>query len=143
MRTYHSAKPFLKNAAAKAAVLAALLFAAGAFSQAADTAKVPVRVNVAATVSILPQEGSDGVGVTRAVAANAVDTLIVRLGKATSVSRNPQTRAGAPIAVKSYAGAVYVTLSAQSCKNAEISLYAWNGKRAVKAPPSVPLTESK
>ncbi|MDR2693241.1 MAG: metallophosphoesterase family protein [Chitinispirillales bacterium] len=126
--------PSQKMSVNAALFAAALLLAASAFSQTLDTAKVPVRVNVAATVSILPPSGSTGgVGVTRNLTANTVDTLLIGIERgALPVSHNPQTRANAPAVFKNSAGSISVALSAQSYRNAEISLYAGNGKRLLR-----------
>lgn len=120
---------------AKAALLAALLFTASAFSQTGmDTAKVPVKLNVAAAVEIQPPSASDGVGTTKAIAANKLqDTLIILLAKTLSVSYNPQTaRPNVPAVVKSSAGTVTLNLSVLSYRDAEISLYTVTGKPVLR-----------
>ncbi|MDR2693362.1 MAG: T9SS type A sorting domain-containing protein [Chitinispirillales bacterium] len=121
----------LKKNAMKALFLASAL-AAGVFSQSLDTAKVPVRVNVAATVEIQPLAGSGGVGALRSLTANKVDTLVIRLPKTTSVSHNRQARAGVPALVRGSAGKVSLNLPARIYGNAEISLYSVNGKRVLR-----------
>jgi len=120
----------------KAVLLAASLFAADAFSQAGmDTAAVPVRVNVASTVEISPPSSADGIGAKREFKASKLtDTLVIFLAKTLSVSYNPQAaRSNISAAVKSSGGTVSVVLSSRSYKNAEISLYAGNGKRVLRA----------
>ena len=118
----------------KAALLAASLLTASAFSQTGmDTAKVPVKLNVAATVEILPPSSAEGVGATKAIAANKLqDTLIVFLAKTLPVSYNPQAaRSNIPSVAKSYAGTVTLNLSAFSYSEAEISMYTMGGKRVL------------
>jgi len=49
-----------------------VMAAAAAFAQGADTAYVPFRVNIGATITATPQSGAV---VTKTVSANAADTL--------------------------------------------------------------------
>jgi len=115
------------------------VFALNAFSQTADmeTAKVPVIVNVAATVSIQPPAGyEDGVGDTRTLIANKADTLVIILGK-TQASYISQKQVNSSVLIKSYAGKIFLDLPAQPYKNAEISLYKLNGKRMLHGKASV------
>jgi len=123
-------KRFLKKSAVKAILLVSAL-AAGAFSQV-DTAKVPVKVNVAAIVSLQPPRlSSGGVGDMRTLAANVVDTLKVVLPKTLALSYNPRGQANVPAIIKSSSGRVSLNLPAQSYRNAEVSLYTVNGKRVM------------
>jgi hypothetical protein len=120
---------------AKAALLIALLFAVNAFSQAGmDTAKVPVKVNVAAAVEISAPSAADGVGAKRDfTAAKLTDTLVIFLAKTTPVSYNPQAaRSNIPAVVKSSAGTVTLNLSVLSYNEAEISLYSVGGRRVLR-----------
>jgi hypothetical protein len=123
----------LKKACVKAAFLS-LTLAAGAFSQTGmDTARVPVKLNVAATVEIQPPSSAEGVGTAKAVAANKLqDTLLIFLAKTLPVSYNPQAaRSNIPAVAKSSAGTVTLNLSALSYGEAEISLYSVGGKRVL------------
>ncbi|MDR2554214.1 MAG: fibronectin type III domain-containing protein [Fibromonadaceae bacterium] len=115
------------------------VFALNAFSQTADmdTAKVPVIVNVAATVSILPPAGyEDGVGDMRTLMANKTDTLVIILGK-TQASYISQKQANSSVLVKSFAGKIFLDLPTPLYKNAEISLYKLNGKRVLYSKASI------
>jgi hypothetical protein len=123
-------KQFITKSAVKAILLLSAI-TVGAFSQT-DTAKVPVKVNVAAAVTIEPPRlSSGGAGATRTLAANVVDTFIVRLPKTLAVSHNPHGRADAPAIIKNSAGKVSINLPAQSYRNAEVSLYTVGGKRVL------------
>ncbi|GBU21466.1 hypothetical protein R80B4_01357 [Fibrobacteres bacterium R8-0-B4] len=124
-------KQFLKKSAVKAVLLVSTI-AAGAFSQV-DTAKVPVIVNAAATVTIMPPQGSTiTIGANKTVAANKADTLIIGILKNTSsVTQRPRGFAGVPAIIKNSAGKVSLSLPAQSYRNAEISLYTVDGKRVL------------
>jgi len=119
---------------AKAVLFIVALFAANAFSQIGmDTARVPVKLNTAATVEIQPPSASEGMGVTKAIAANKLqDTLLIYLAKTLPVSYNPQAaRLNIPAVVKSSAGTVTLNLSVLSYSEAEISLYTVGGKRVL------------
>ncbi|GBU21853.1 hypothetical protein R80B4_01755 [Fibrobacteres bacterium R8-0-B4] len=123
-----------KKMSVKAILFITAVFAASAFSQSGmDTAKVPIKVNVAATVDIAPPTAVEGVGVTKAIAANKLqDTLIVFLAKTLPVSYNPQTaRPNIPAVVKGAAGTVTLNLSVTMYGDADIALYTVGGKRVL------------
>jgi len=118
----------------KAALLIGAALAANAFSQAGmDTARVPVKVNVAAAVEISPPSAADGTGVKRDfAAAKLTDTLVIFLAKTLPVAYNPQAaRSNIPAVAKSSVGTVTLNLSALSYGEAEISLYSVGGKRVL------------
>ncbi|MDR2591981.1 MAG: hypothetical protein LBC59_04150 [Chitinispirillales bacterium] len=121
---------FLKKSAVTAIMFVSAI-AVGAFSQSLDTAKVPVKVNVSATVSIQPPDGSGGVGGARTLTTKLTDTLIIRLPKTSSISYWTHGQAGVPAMIKSSAGKVSLNLPAASYKSAEVSLYTVNGKRVM------------
>jgi hypothetical protein len=133
-------KQFLKKSAVKAIIIVSAL-ASGAFSQVVDTAKVPVIVNVDATVSMSPTNPSPPInisptpiyiGVNKTVKAGKADTLIIGILRPTSVSHRPQGQTGGvPALIKSSAGKASLSLPAASYKNAEVSLYTVNGKRVM------------
>jgi uncharacterized protein (TIGR02145 family) len=105
----------------------------------ADTAYVPIAVSVDAAITAQTKDPlSLDKSLPRAivnldVTAGKRDTLRLPLLKAeTGVLRGAQRRAGAAASVNYRAGSVTVNLSAQSYKNAEISLYSVNGKRVMR-----------
>jgi uncharacterized protein (TIGR02145 family) len=116
-----------------AILFAALFGAAGAFAQN-DTAYVPFVVNVAATVRAVPASGTTAVvtQVQMSVAANTQTTLKIPLPKSTGVLNGAQRQANVPAVISNGGGKVTLNLPAQSYKNAEIALYAVNGKRILR-----------
>jgi len=99
-------------------------FATGAAAQA-DEALVPFIVNVNATVS-----ATDGVTQRQVtVTANQETLLRLPLQNANGVLNGAQSRLSVPAVINNHAGKVTVNLSAQTYKNAELSLYTVNGKR--------------
>jgi hypothetical protein len=118
--------------AAKASLLVAVL-AVSVFSQS-ETAKVPVTVNVNATVSIQPPEGLAGAaGAQKTFTANTVDTLILtKEGGFVSVSHGAQRLSNVPAAVRTAKGKISLDLNSQAFKNAQISLFAINGKQIMR-----------
>jgi len=124
----------LSSLTAALATLAA--FAATAFGQGTtvDTARVPVLVNVAATVSITPPVGVAGLsGVTKNVAANRRDTLVFPIGQRTSVSHIGQERSDITPAFTYSMGSVSLRIPAHVYgSRAEISLYSVNGRRVLR-----------
>ena len=125
---------FQKKTAIGALILASA-FAAGAFAQGADTARVPFVVNVAATVTAQPPSGATGVArANRDVAANKVDTLTILLRDlgGTSVSHMPRGQANAPATVSYRRGGILLELHPQSYKNAEIALFSVNGRQILR-----------
>jgi len=98
-----------------------------------DTAKVPFQVNVAATVKaiksgeVASKEASAGAEVTLAVPITSFLPSV-----STGVLNGARGSAGASAIVSGRDGKVAVRLSAQSYKNADISLYAVNGKRVLR-----------
>jgi uncharacterized protein (TIGR02145 family) len=99
-----------------------------------DTAYVPFTVNAGATVRAAPASGTYAVvtQVQMSVAANTQTTLRIPLPKTTGVTDRAQRQPGAPAIVNNGGGKVTLNLPAQSYKNAEISIYAVNGKRILR-----------
>jgi uncharacterized protein (TIGR02145 family) len=116
-----------------AILFAALFGAVGAFAQN-DTAYVPFVVNVAATVRAVPASGTTAVvtQVQMTVAANTQTTLKIPLPKTLGVMSWAQRLANVPALISNGGGKVTLNLPAQSYKNAEITLYAVNGKRILR-----------
>ncbi|MDR2591190.1 MAG: SUMF1/EgtB/PvdO family nonheme iron enzyme [Chitinispirillales bacterium] len=117
------------------AAFAVVIFTAAVVSAqhiVVDTAKVPFQVNVAATVKAI----KSGEVTSKDAAAGAEVTLAVPMvsflsGSNTGVLSGARGHAGAPGIVSGRDGKVAVRLSAQSYKNADISLYTVNGKRVL------------
>jgi uncharacterized protein (TIGR02145 family) len=116
-----------------AILFAALFGAVGAFAQN-DTAYVPFVVNVAATVTAVPDVGTTAVvtQVQMTVMANTPNTLKIPLPKTNGVLSGAQRQASVPALISNGGGKVTLNLPAQSYKNAEIALYAVNGKRILR-----------
>jgi uncharacterized protein (TIGR02145 family) len=114
-----------------AAVVA--VFAGGAVAQnSADTAYVPFIVNVDATVKAVQGAGSGARTVSMQVNAEEESILRLPLGKYVGVAYAVPGRANAPVITNSRGGKITVNLPAKSYKNAEISVYAVNGKRVLR-----------
>ena len=125
-------KAALTMSAAALAVMTA--FSTDASAQG-DTAYVPFVVNVNATVKAVPKTGTAAVvqSVETTVTANQEKKLAIPLLKTSGVLNGAQSRLSVPAVVNNHAGKVTVNLSAQSYKNAEISLYTVNGKRILRS----------
>jgi len=115
-----------------AAVVGGTVFTSGAFAQgAADTALVPFVVNVDATVMAIQDGSADSNAktVTMQVTAGEEAVLHLPLGKSVSVVYGAPRRSNAPMITSGVGGRITLNLPAQSYKNAEVSLYAVNGRR--------------
>jgi len=107
-------------------------FAVGASAQTVDTARVTFHVNVAATVTAVPDVS--GTAITKTVAANTDVVIAFPLSATTGVSLDAARReADAPAVVGNHAGKIALSLPAKPYKNAEISLHSINGKRILNA----------
>jgi len=101
--------------------------AAGAWAQ--DIAKVPIKVNVNASVSAVPDVTSGFETVNINVTANVTDTLRLPLIKPSGVSYfGAQRHTNAP-SIVGRGGNITVNLPAQSYNSADVALYTANGKR--------------
>ncbi|MDR2693714.1 MAG: SUMF1/EgtB/PvdO family nonheme iron enzyme [Chitinispirillales bacterium] len=116
-----------------AALMAVISAAAVASAQTCtgDTACVPFRVNVAATVKATKS------GVTKQVSATANTVVTLKIPVAstlgvTGVLNGAGGRLGAPAFVSGRDGHIAVRLWGQSYKNAEVSLHTINGKRVLR-----------
>jgi len=125
------------NARIKKWACAVVMFAAAVASAqqiVVDTAKVPFQVNVAATVKAI----KSGEIASKEAVANAEVTLAVPItsflssGNTLGVLNGARGSFGASAIVSGRDGKVAVRLSAQSYKNADISLYTVNGKRVLR-----------
>jgi uncharacterized protein (TIGR02145 family) len=112
------------------------VFAVGAVAQnSADTALVPFIVNVDATVKAVQGSGGANVRtVSMSVTAGEEKVMRMPLGKlpAVGVTYAVPGRANAPVITHSPGGKITLNLPAQSYKNAEVSLYAVNGRRILR-----------
>jgi hypothetical protein len=120
------------------ALLFAVVFTIGGFSQGVDTAYVPVRVNVNAAVSILPDfDVCLSIGCPRGeqtnVMANTETTLTLLIPRSTSVSYIAQRQADVPAAVRHSRGKFLLELNRQQFGNAEVSLFSVSGKRIMQS----------
>jgi uncharacterized protein (TIGR02145 family) len=112
---------------------AVTVFAGGAVAQnSTDTAYVPFIVNVDATVKAVQGTGSGARTVSMQVNAEEESILRLPLGKYVGVAYAAPGRANAPVITNSRGGKITLNLPAQSYKNAEISVYAVNGKRVLR-----------
>jgi uncharacterized protein (TIGR02145 family) len=105
----------------------ALVFAAGAQTQGAETAYVPFIVNVDAMVTAV--QGASNVQKT--VTGGVTDTLILPLGGVSVSYYGAGRRLNAPLITGSR-GNITLRLPPQSYQNAEIALHAVNGKRILR-----------
>ena len=131
----------LLTAALSALVLAVFSGASAQTTQTTVGAQVPVTVNVAANVVFAPITGVGGTGTEGTVTANAQKTFDITLSTGYTVSKGgaevsgvsylPSGKANAGARVKYSRGNVTLNLSAQSYKNAVISLYSVNGRRVL------------
>jgi len=124
----------MSNLLLKAMVVAAIGAQAVAFAQS-DTAYVPFIINVAATVKAVPASGTDATAsqVQMSVAANTQTTLRIPLLKSDGVSYfGTQRHPNVPTIISNNSGKVTLNLPTQSYKNAEIALYAVNGKQVLR-----------
>ena len=119
----------LKKTAGKALFLASAI-AAGASAQGGDTAYVPFKVNVNAKVTAVSPSAATTEKNVRA-GANT-DTLVLPLGKPSSVSYRPQGAANAPAAIRYSRGNAALKLNPLQYGSAEISLFSVNGKRVLR-----------
>jgi hypothetical protein len=120
----------IKKTAFKALFLASAL-TAGAFAQGSDTAYVPFKVNVDAKVTaVSPSAVSTEKNIR--TGANRTDTLVLLLGKPSSVSYGRQGQANAPAALRYSRGNVSLNLHPRQYGSAEISLFSVNGKRVLR-----------
>jgi len=103
------------------------VFAVNAPAQEIETAYVPVKVNVAATVSI---QCTDAVA-TETVAAGATETLVLDLYNNVSLVL-PQNRANANVSFSYSRGNVFLELPSQQFRNADVSLFSLNGKQILR-----------
>jgi len=111
-----------------------LVFSAGVFSQeTADTAYIPFVVNCFAKVTAVPASGNAGQSAEKDLGIGRVDTLVIPLGKATSVSYRPQGQANVPAAFSYSRGNAALRLQPQHYGSAEISLFSVSGKRVLRS----------
>jgi len=132
---------FTKKTAASA-MLFALAFTASVFSQAADTAYVPFRVNVGATITATQERltgpGTQLVPVTVTLTAQGrtggADTLKLPVAGTTSVWNGGGTlaRLNAPAVTSDSRGNISLRLPARQYQNAEFALHSVNGKRVLR-----------
>jgi len=113
-------------------------FAPGASAQENDEAIVPFMVNVNATVSATDGKTQKQISVT----ANQEATLRLPITSTDGILNGAQRRLNAPAVISNRNGKVTVNLSAQSYKNAEISLYTVNGKRISRSNASASSAEN-
>ncbi|MDR0307587.1 MAG: family 43 glycosylhydrolase [Chitinispirillales bacterium] len=114
---------------------AALTAVIPAYAQtSADTARVPVVVNAAATVTISPPDNAAGFKpVSKAVAANTPDTLVFPVNPTTSISHSARTQADITPAFTYNRGRVSLKIPRRSYGSAAVSVYSVNGKRVLHA----------
>jgi formylglycine-generating enzyme required for sulfatase activity len=96
-----------------------------------DTAKVPFEVNVAATVKAIKSgeiTSKEAAARTETTLAVPITSFLSGAGGNVGVLSGARGRLGAPAIVSGRDGKVSVKLSAPSYKNAEVLLYAINGK---------------
>jgi len=108
-------------------IFTVIVMAVVAFAQGADEAYVPFVVNVDATIRA-SQAGREDVVVTT---KNKTASLTLPLGGVGTVWNTSGARLNAP-AVTASRGNITLRLPAQSYQNAEIALYAVNGKRILR-----------
>jgi len=97
---------------------------------AQNIAKVPIKVNVNAAVSAVPDGASGFETVNINVTANVTDTLRLPVRTTNGVIYfGGQRHANAPAIISNRGGNITVNLPAQLYKSAEVSLYTVNGKR--------------
>ena len=103
-----------------------------------DTAYVPFVVNVDAAITAEPIDGTI-LPTYPQVSATANEKAILRipLSRTNSVRNGAQRQTTVPTIISNRNGKVAVNLSAQSYKNAEVSLYTVNGKRILRQKVSV------
>jgi len=123
-------KMFGRTLPVAAAVVVGAVFAGGAAAQ--DVAKVPIVVNVDASVSAVPEAASGLETVNKSVTANVTDTLLLPLKKTDGVIYfGGKRHADVPTVAANRNGNVTVNLPARSYKSAEVALYTVNGKRVM------------
>jgi len=110
---------------------AVVAFAWGAWAQ--DSAYVPFKVNVAATVLAMTIDNAGGIAhIQMEVMANVTDTLRLPFLKTDGVRYiGTQRQTNAPAIVHNRAGKITINLPEQS-QNVEIALYSVNGKRILR-----------
>jgi len=118
----------LFNRQGRALLLLTAVLSVWAWAQ--NTAKVPIKVNVNAAVSAVPDGASGFETVNINVTANVTDTLRLPVRATDGVIYfGAQRHANAPAIISNRGGNITVNLPAQSYKSAEVSLYTVNGKR--------------
>jgi len=124
-------KMFGRTLSVAAAVVVGAVFAGGAAAQ--DVAKVPIVVNVDASVSAVPEAASGlDTAVNIRVFANVTDTLRLPLKNTDGVIYfGGKRHADVPTVAANRNGNVTVNLPARSYKSAEVALYTVNGKRVM------------
>jgi hypothetical protein len=112
----------------------AAVFMAVGFLQAENTARIPVVVNVDATVSIIPPAGAAGaVGVTdRAMSAGVQEVLEITLASTALALHGARGKMSAPASVSYGRGGVSLALSSQTFGDAQVSLFSMNGRRVLR-----------
>jgi len=122
-----------------AAAILALVLTANVFAQEVD-ARVPIVVNVGASVTIAPPAVGRGTGDEGTVTANTQRPFDIKLVSRplpeevlapSSASHRPRARAGTGAWISHNRGNVTLNLQSQQYQNAAIALYSINGKRVL------------
>jgi len=121
---------------ALAALAVGSVFSVGAFADGSGDALVPFKVNVDARIEAVTVTSAGEIVVSDDLYLHAGEqaVLSIPLQKATGVINGAQKgRSGKAAVVRYRAGKVSLSLPAQSYKDAEVSLYALNGKRILQS----------
>ncbi|MDR2578480.1 MAG: SUMF1/EgtB/PvdO family nonheme iron enzyme [Chitinispirillales bacterium] len=121
----------------KALLFVTVFAAGGLFAQEEADAQIPVIVNVAANVTIVPPSVGRGTGAQGAVTANTQRPFDIKLvGRelnSTSISHRSQAKAGSGAQISHSRGNVTLNLQAPQYQNAVISLHSVNGRQVLNS----------
>jgi len=111
-----------------------LVLAFNGFTRDLIEARIPVKVNAAATVSIQPLADENGTGQVKTVAADTEEMfeILFNAGTSSAQCRGIARNATAAASVRYGRGTILITLQPQTYGNAVISLYSINGKRVLR-----------